>query len=108
MRLERATFLQNVATRFGRSAAVGVGQLAIAAVQDCTFDNGVLQDFNPFNGSVFSDSPELHTITTSAYPIAPLQQLPTNLTFLTMDDPDFLAIKEVRRCTTRCPSPPAP
>ena len=102
MRIQRSRFISNVGVGLFSGAFGGAG-LSFAAVQNCTFDNASgLKDMHTYNSTIGADDPEKYSTAHDNYPIIPLGQLPKNVTFLTDDHPDFVALKQVCCSAASC------
>ena len=97
LRLRRVEFEGNAGTMLG-SASVVVFQLALAAVENCTFsDDPTVLNILALNGTCGADDPTAYMASAlSGGTFGPLSVLPSNLTFLTDEDADLLDIQQVR------------
>lgn len=81
-----------------QSARLRVGGFAHAALYDVTFEevNGVY-DIDGRNGSVYTaQGGSLDLRNGLQWPVKGVNQIPTNLTFLSGSDPDLREIRQVR------------
>lgn len=97
LRVQRTRFVGGTIASASSTPGLGVSFGAFVAVQNCTFeDMEGYPDISNTQGTVGLDSPARYNMSTKGQPAVPLGQLPNNVTYLTADHADLLAIKRVR------------